>query len=54
LLITTSFFDGREDVVRVAWLNGKGNDVEYMVRLLFRACDDRAIESALARVAGVW
>jgi hypothetical protein len=36
------------------WLEGKGYDVEYMVRLRFEHCSNDAVEEVLRRVEVHW
>lgn len=53
-LHTTSVFEGRTRDVQVMWLEGKGYDVEYMVRLRFEHCSNDAVEEVLRRVEVHW
>jgi hypothetical protein len=52
-LHTTSFFGGPREV-QLLWLEGKGYDVEYIVRLHFEHCSDDAVEEVLRRVEVHW
>jgi hypothetical protein len=53
-LDTTSVFDGQQKEVQVLWLNGKGYDVEYIVRIRFEHCADDAVEEVLRCVEVHW
>ena len=53
-LHTTSVFEGLKREVRVLWLEGKGYDVEYIVRLRFEHCSNDAVEEVLRRVEVHW
>jgi len=53
-LHATSVFEGMPREVQVLWLEGKGYDVKYIVRLRFEHCSDDAVEEVLHRVEVHW
>ena len=53
-LMTMSMFEGVAQLVHVCALQGKGHDVEYGVRILFRGLADEHIGAVLSRVVVAW
>lgn len=53
-LQTTSMFQGRPWVVQLLWLEGRGHQVKYSVRLCFTDCPDALVDEVLRCAVVAW